>query len=240
MHSLHDTSVPSSSNASGQAHDPSVSYLRNGRPVGSARNPPARPDVRWKGDATMIPGEGLPDLPDDLVPDGGWLGADREDDAWDEEGEGDAAAWTTEEGSLQGAGYLETGQTDGSGVAGWEGGGKHTGHHLEPTSTRLGSDGLEAGSPGAESKAAHHDGVDGLAAVPLCSRYSSSGICGRGDLCPLVHGSLCETCGRYALHPYCPEEAEQHKLECTRRHERLAARLRSSQVRGTSMLWTEQ
>ncbi|KAK9809908.1 hypothetical protein WJX72_001411 [[Myrmecia] bisecta] len=71
---------------------------------------------------------------------------------------------------------------------------------------------------------------DSLAERPLCSQHASFGHCSRGDRCSLVHGDECEICHKYCIHPYSQEERDRHLTECRTRHERLAARTRSSQI----------
>jgi hypothetical protein len=83
---------------------------------------------------------------------------------------------------------------------------------------------------GDEAGAYEAGGCSDPADLPLCSHFTAAGTCPRGDGCHQIHGDFCDFCGRHALHPYNPEEAEAHRLECERRHERLAARLRSAQV----------
>ncbi|EFN60083.1 hypothetical protein CHLNCDRAFT_18295 [Chlorella variabilis] len=64
----------------------------------------------------------------------------------------------------------------------------------------------------------------------LCMQWFSSGACGRGDRCQLVHGELCQHCHKHALHPTDAPARQQHLAECRLRHERLAARAASSAV----------
>jgi len=91
-----------------------------------------------------------------------------------------------------------------------------------------GADELEDGSEQFEGTA--FTGMADPATVSLCSQYLAGGSCQRGDDCPLIHGDLCEFCHRFALHPYDGEAAAQHTEQCRRRHERLTARLRCSNV----------
>lgn len=51
--------------------------------------------------------------------------------------------------------------------------------------------------------------------LPLCSEFTRSGRCRKGEACALIHGNECSMCGRMALHPYNPEASEQHLLECS-------------------------
>jgi len=51
--------------------------------------------------------------------------------------------------------------------------------------------------------------------IPLCSEFSRTGNCNKGDDCPLIHGDECENCHQYALHPYNPDLTAHHKATCT-------------------------
>ena len=247
----HDESLPSEPNAHGLFA--AVSYQPHERATalaGTAGIPPVRTEAQWGGVAVAIPDGGLPHLPDDLIPDGGWLG-DREGDAWDEEGDGDAAAWGAagdesfqrgRRGGEQQDGSFPRSRVGGSSATAVGGGSNVGGGSFDrPGPSTFGSDRGESEPQralvGSAASGEGRRGSSDLSSVPLCSRHAASGSCPRGDLCQLVHGSLCETCGRYALHPYSPEESERHRLECTRRHERLAARLRSSQVCMRFEMW---
>ncbi|KAK9828000.1 hypothetical protein WJX81_007535 [Elliptochloris bilobata] len=66
-------------------------------------------------------------------------------------------------------------------------------------------------------------------AAGLCGAYTLSGRCGK-RACHLVHGTVCPSCGKWALHPYNVEEAARHADECAARHERLAAAARSADI----------
>ncbi|KAJ0247664.1 hypothetical protein HA466_0160960 [Hirschfeldia incana] len=57
---------------------------------------------------------------------------------------------------------------------------------------------------------------------PICS-YAAAGDCPRGDQCPHIHGDLCPTCGKRCLHPFRPEEREEHKKACEKKHKQLEA-----------------
>ncbi|KAG1668994.1 hypothetical protein FOA52_000587 [Chlamydomonas sp. UWO 241] len=143
----------------------------------------------------------------------------------------EAGAWHGGEGDgngehgHHGGHYDEAGQcleVDGGGGGGdaWGGGGGgglHSGGNRPHSS--ISGDG-EAGARG--SAAGAH--------LPLCSEYAARGTCARGLGCYHVHGDECGTCGRHALHPYSVDERDAHAEECARRHERLAARLRSAAV----------
>eukprot|EP00891_Asterochloris_glomerata_P002939 jgi/Astpho2/2939/e_gw1.00050.135.1_t len=69
-----------------------------------------------------------------------------------------------------------------------------------------------------------------LAERPLCGQFQSSGQCARGQRCPLVHGLLCQVCGRFALHPYSEEASVAHTADCQGRHARLASIAASQEV----------
>eukprot|EP00884_Botryococcus_braunii_P021002 jgi/Botrbrau1/7586/Bobra.0159s0035.1 len=56
---------------------------------------------------------------------------------------------------------------------------------------------------------------------PLCVNYFSNGSCPRGNACRFAHGLLCEVCGKHALHPDIPDDAEAHTRACKAREERL-------------------
>jgi len=76
----------------------------------------------------------------------------------------------------------------------------------------------------------------------MCGEWYVTGICSKSMTmtaaedgacigeCKLVHGEWCETCEKYALHPTDGTQRAQHTEECTKRHERLAARARSAAV----------
>lgn len=57
---------------------------------------------------------------------------------------------------------------------------------------------------------------------PICS-YAAAGDCPRGDQCPHIHGDLCPTCAKRCLHPFRPEEREEHKKACEKKHKQLEA-----------------
>lgn len=62
---------------------------------------------------------------------------------------------------------------------------------------------------------------------PICA-LAATGRCTLGDSCPHLHGDLCLTCGKHCLHPFRPDEREEHQRQCERNQKRLEA-LRSSQ-----------
>ncbi|XP_058063234.1 probable E3 ubiquitin-protein ligase makorin-1 [Anopheles bellator] len=52
----------------------------------------------------------------------------------------------------------------------------------------------------------------------ICNYYERHGVCTLKD-CRLVHGDLCELCGKYALHPSNHEQQRKHNAECIKQHE---------------------
>lgn len=62
---------------------------------------------------------------------------------------------------------------------------------------------------------------------PLCS-FAAVGNCPRGVTCPHIHGDLCPTCGKHCLHPFRPQEREEHMATCQMKKRQLEA-LRLSQ-----------
>ncbi|XP_038723209.1 putative RING-type E3 ubiquitin transferase C3H69 isoform X2 [Tripterygium wilfordii] len=64
---------------------------------------------------------------------------------------------------------------------------------------------------------------------PLCS-FAAAGNCPRGDTCPHIHGDLCLTCGKHCLHPFRPEEREQHKRTCEKKQKHLLALKHSQEI----------
>ncbi|GAV72756.1 zf-CCCH domain-containing protein/zf-RING_2 domain-containing protein [Cephalotus follicularis] len=57
---------------------------------------------------------------------------------------------------------------------------------------------------------------------PLCS-YAAAGDCLRGENCPHIHGDLCPTCGKHCLHPFRPEEREEHIKMCEKKQNHIEA-----------------
>lgn len=62
---------------------------------------------------------------------------------------------------------------------------------------------------------------------PICS-FAAAGNCPYGDGCPHLHGDLCPTCGKWCLHPFRPDEREEHIKLCQKNKNRLDA-LKASQ-----------
>ncbi|CAL9778779.1 unnamed protein product [Musa acuminata subsp. burmannicoides] len=57
---------------------------------------------------------------------------------------------------------------------------------------------------------------------PICS-FAASGKCPRGDRCPHIHGDLCSICGKHCLHPFRPDEREEHIKMCHKNNKHLEA-----------------
>ncbi|KAJ6852235.1 E3 ubiquitin-protein ligase makorin [Iris pallida] len=66
-----------------------------------------------------------------------------------------------------------------------------------------------------------------LADKPICS-FAAAGSCPHGEVCPHIHGDLCSICGKQCLHPYRPDEREEHIKVCEKNNRQLEA-LRQSQ-----------
>eukprot|EP00877_Chromochloris_zofingiensis_P000457 jgi/Chrzof1/10411/UNPLg00335.t1 len=78
--------------------------------------------------------------------------------------------------------------------------------------------------PGGEGDDDMGDIVD-PAEIPLCMEYADNAMCPRGDACSLIHGDQCERmipttkillqmCRKFVIHPYNPEQIEEHKRSC--------------------------
>ncbi|KAI4333150.1 hypothetical protein L6164_017991 [Bauhinia variegata] len=63
----------------------------------------------------------------------------------------------------------------------------------------------------------------------ICS-FAAVGNCPRGENCPHIHGDLCPTCGKQCLHPFRPEEREEHKRSCEKMQKHLDALKRSQEI----------
>lgn len=63
----------------------------------------------------------------------------------------------------------------------------------------------------------------------ICS-FAAAGNCPRGDKCPHLHGDLCPTCGKHCLHPFRPEEREEHIKTCEKKQNHLEALKRSQEI----------
>ncbi|XP_027163676.1 putative RING-type E3 ubiquitin transferase C3H69 isoform X1 [Coffea eugenioides] len=64
---------------------------------------------------------------------------------------------------------------------------------------------------------------------PICS-FAAAGHCPRGEMCPHIHGDLCPTCEKHCLHPFRPEEREDHVKLCERRQKNLDALKHSQEI----------
>mmetsp|Transcript_30105 Transcript_30105/g.53835 ORF Transcript_30105/g.53835 Transcript_30105/m.53835 type:complete len:240 (-) Transcript_30105:130-849(-) len=73
-------------------------------------------------------------------------------------------------------------------------------------------------------------GVTDPAELPICSHYATFGWCAKGEDCPKIHGDLCEVCNKCIIHPYRPEEAQEHITQCKLRKQRADAYLRGADV----------
>ncbi|KAK3132291.1 hypothetical protein QOZ80_6AG0519080 [Eleusine coracana subsp. coracana] len=65
--------------------------------------------------------------------------------------------------------------------------------------------------------------------LPICS-FAAAGNCPYGESCPQMHGDLCTTCGKMCLHPYRPDEREEHIKLCEKNHKRLETLKRSQEI----------
>nr|XP_043609691.1 putative RING-type E3 ubiquitin transferase C3H69 [Erigeron canadensis] len=63
----------------------------------------------------------------------------------------------------------------------------------------------------------------------MCS-FAAAGNCPRGENCPHVHGDVCPTCKKMCLHPFRPEEREEHKKSCEKKHKNLEALKHSQDI----------
>lgn len=68
-----------------------------------------------------------------------------------------------------------------------------------------------------------------LADMPICS-FAAGGNCPYGEECPHMHGDLCAFCGKMCLHPYRPDERQEHIKLCEKNHKRLEALKRSQEI----------
>ncbi|XP_031258139.1 putative RING-type E3 ubiquitin transferase C3H69 isoform X2 [Pistacia vera] len=65
--------------------------------------------------------------------------------------------------------------------------------------------------------------------LSICS-FAAAGNCPRGEKCPHVHGDMCPTCGKHCLHPFRPEEREDHLKTCEKKQKHLEALRRSQEI----------
>ncbi|XP_057499408.1 putative RING-type E3 ubiquitin transferase C3H69 [Actinidia eriantha] len=57
---------------------------------------------------------------------------------------------------------------------------------------------------------------------PICS-FAAAGNCPRGERCPHIHGNLCPSCRKHCLHPFRPQEREEHIKICEKKRNHLEA-----------------
>ncbi|XP_061375252.1 E3 ubiquitin-protein ligase makorin-like isoform X2 [Gastrolobium bilobum] len=65
--------------------------------------------------------------------------------------------------------------------------------------------------------------------LSICS-FAAAGNCPRGGKCPHIHGDLCPTCGKHCLHPFRPEEREEHMKICGNKQKHLEALKQSQEI----------
>ncbi|KAI3739986.1 hypothetical protein L2E82_30401 [Cichorium intybus] len=65
--------------------------------------------------------------------------------------------------------------------------------------------------------------------IAICS-FAAAGNCPRGETCPHIHGDLCPTCRKQCLHPFRPDEREEHKIGCEKKHKHLEALKHSQEI----------
>lgn len=63
----------------------------------------------------------------------------------------------------------------------------------------------------------------------ICS-FAAAGSCPRGDNCPHIHGDLCPSCGKHCLHPFRPEERDEHLRTCQKMQKHLEALKHSQEI----------
>ncbi|XP_052193308.1 E3 ubiquitin-protein ligase makorin isoform X2 [Diospyros lotus] len=63
----------------------------------------------------------------------------------------------------------------------------------------------------------------------ICS-FAAAGSCPRGEKCPHIHGDLCPTCEKQCLHPYRPQEREEHIKTCEKKQKHLEALKHSQEI----------
>ncbi|KAK9015253.1 hypothetical protein V6N11_006369 [Hibiscus sabdariffa] len=68
-----------------------------------------------------------------------------------------------------------------------------------------------------------------LADRSICS-FAAAGSCPRGEKCPHIHGDMCPTCGKHCLHPFRPEEREEHTKMCEKKQKHLEALKYSQEI----------
>lgn len=60
--------------------------------------------------------------------------------------------------------------------------------------------------------------------------FAAAGNCPRGEKCPHIHGDLCPTCEKRCLHPFRPEEREEHIKMCKKKKKYLDALKHSQEI----------
>ncbi|KAG8650112.1 hypothetical protein MANES_07G005000v8 [Manihot esculenta] len=63
----------------------------------------------------------------------------------------------------------------------------------------------------------------------LCS-FAAVGNCPRGVKCSHIHGDICPTCGKHCLHPFRPEEREEHLKMCGKKQKHLEVLKHSQEI----------
>lgn len=63
----------------------------------------------------------------------------------------------------------------------------------------------------------------------MCS-FAAAGNCPKGETCPHIHGDLCPTCGKHCLHPFRPQEREEHIKTCEKMQKHLETLKRSQEI----------
>ncbi|KAG6466986.1 hypothetical protein ZIOFF_075170 [Zingiber officinale] len=64
---------------------------------------------------------------------------------------------------------------------------------------------------------------------PICS-FAAAGRCPYGQSCPRLHGDLCTICGKHCLHPFRPDEREEHIKMCQKNNKHLEALKYSQEI----------
>ncbi|KAJ3694655.1 hypothetical protein LUZ60_000032 [Juncus effusus] len=65
--------------------------------------------------------------------------------------------------------------------------------------------------------------------LPICS-FAAAGSCPYGDTCTHLHGDTCPVCEKQCLHPYRPDERDEHLKICQLNHRRLEALTKSQEI----------
>ncbi|KAG5539044.1 hypothetical protein RHGRI_019558 [Rhododendron griersonianum] len=65
--------------------------------------------------------------------------------------------------------------------------------------------------------------------LPICS-FAAVGDCPRGEACPHIHGDICPFCGKNCLHPFRPQEREEHMKTCEKKQKKLEALKHSQEI----------